>query len=435
MVEVVDSAFVKIWDQVVGAVSWDAERRFATFEYDPAFLETGLDLSPLRMPLATARRGATKFSFRALSEDTFKGLPGLLADALPDRFGHRIIDAWLARQGRSAESFSPVERLCYTGRRGMGALEFAPALQTGLDTSIPVELSELVELAQLVSDERSRLKTDLGPGTPEALLDILRVGTSAGGGRPKAVIALCDATHEVRSGQLDAPDGFDHWLLKFDGVRDDSLGDPAGYGRIEFAYHRMAVACGITMPECRLFEENGRAHFLARRFDRPTGGEKLHLQSLCGIGHFDFQEPGATSYEQAFQVMRELRMPYQDAEQQFLRMVFNVVARNQDDHSKNIAYLMDRSGRWRLSPAFDVTYSYNPQGRWTSRHQMTIAGKRDDFTCEDLLEVGREMSIKRAKELVGKIVEVVAAWPEYAREAGVGPERAQAIARAHRPLT
>ncbi|MFH0945647.1 MAG: type II toxin-antitoxin system HipA family toxin [Planctomycetota bacterium] len=435
MVEVVDTAFVKIWGQVVGAVSWDAERRFATFEYDPGFLEKGLDLSPLTMPLAAARRGATKFAFRALSEETFKGLPGLLADSLPDRFGHRIIDAWLARQGRTAESFSPVERLCYTGRRGMGALEFAPALQVGLDASIPVELSELVELAQLVTDERARLKTDLGRGAPEALLDILRVGTSAGGGRPKAVIALNDTTQEVRSGQLDAPAGFDHWLLKFDGVEDAALGDPAGYGRIEFAYHRMAVAAGIIMPECRLFEENGRAHFMARRFDRPHGGGKLHLQSLCGLGHFDFQEPGATSYEQAFQVMRELRLPYPDAEQQFLRMVFNVVARNQDDHTKNIAFLMDRSGEWHLSPAFDVTYAYNPEGRWTSRHQMTIAGKREEFTREDLLEVAREMSIKRAKELVGRVVAVVSAWPEYAREAGVDPARVQAIARAHRLLT
>ena len=434
MVEKVDTALVRMWGRLVGAVAWDDERRLATFEFDPDFLDEGLDLAPLKMPWAQARRAQARFNFPGLPFETFRGLPGLLADALPDQFGNSIIDAWLARQGRTAETFSPVERLCYTGRRAMGALEFEPAVVGALDESVPVEVGELVVLARTMLDNRAGLHANLEADASDALLDIIRVGTSAGGARPKAVIAVNDVTDEVRSGQVEAPEGFDHWILKFDGVRDSQLGEPAGYGRIEYAYHLMATACGIEMTLCRLLEESDRAHFMTRRFDRPAGNRKLHLQSLCAMAHFDFNTAGAHSYEQAFQVMRELRLPYPDAEQQFRRTVFNIIARNQDDHTKNIAFLMDPDGEWRLSPAFDMTYAYNPDGDWTNRHQMTLAGKRDGFTRGDLLTVGREMSIKKGADIIAEVVEAVGRWAEFAAEAVVPQERAEAIGGTHRVI-
>ena len=434
MVERVETAYVKLWGMLVGAVAWDRERGFATFEFDRPFLERGLDLAPLRMPLADALRGNARFEFRTLPARTFRGLPGMLADALPDRFGNRVIDAWLARQGRDPGDFSPVERLCYTGRRAIGALEFSPVINEQIEESVPVEVGELVELAQAVVDERTKLDTSFDGDPTEAMLDIIRVGTSAGGARPKAVIAINDATGEVRTGQVDAPDGFAHWILKFDGVTDRTLGFPAGYGRIEYAYHEMALAAGIGMTECRLFEEGGRAHFMTRRFDRPSAGGRIHQQSLCAIAHFDFNDPGAYSYEQAFQVIRRLRLPYEDTEQQYRRMVFNIAARNQDDHTKNIAFLMDRDGHWRLSPAFDVIYAYNPDGEWTSRHQMSVAGKRDGITRDDLLAVGREMSVKQAAAIIDEVGEAVSRWAGFAADAGVDRGKIDSIGNALRRL-
>ena len=429
-----------IWDRIVGAVAWDDARGFATFEYDDDFLDLGLELSPLRMPAADARSGQELFSFPHLPEETFKGLPGLLADSLPDRFGNAIIDQWLARQGRRPAEFSPVERLCYTGRRGMGALEFKPVINEDLDESVPVHVRELTSLAQEVLDYRGGLKADIEKDAGGTMLDIIRVGTSAGGNRPKAVIALNDETGEVRSGQVRAPGGFGYWILKFDGVTDRSLGDPAGYGRIEFAYHRMAIAAGIEMTECRLLEEGGRAHFMTRRFDRVDveggsqhgAGDKLHLHSLCGLAHFDYNSPGSHSYEEAFQVMRELRLPYHDIEQLFRRMVFNVIARNQDDHTKNIAFLMDREGDWRLSPAFDLAYAYNPKGRYTASHQMTIAGRRGSFVLEELVEVGQENSVNSPEDIVREIAGVVSSWPSFAKDSGVPGGQIESIGRAHR---
>lgn len=427
-----DTALVKIWDETVGAVSWDRSRGCAVFEYDPGFPGKSLDLSPRMMSINDALAGNTIFEFRTLSRETFMGLPGLLADSLPDKFGNRVIDAWLSRRGRSAEDFSPVERLCYTGIRGMGALEFEPAIDSGVEDSVPVEIGKLVDLAAKVLHDRSSLQLSLDQN--EAVLDIFRVGTSAGGARPKAVIALNDATREIRSGQVKAPEGFDYWILKFDGVKDESLGDPEGYGLIEYAYHKMAAAAGIKMTECRIFEEGGRSHFMTRRFDRTRGGGKLHFQSLCGIAHFDYNAAGQYGYEQAFQVMRQLRLPYQDTEQLFRRMVFNVLARNQDDHTKNIAFLMDRAGTWSLSPAFDVIYAHNPVGQWTNQHQMTANGKRTDFTGDDLLAVADEAGVKKARELVRHVAEAIDQWPEFARAAGVGKKRVVAIREQHRRL-
>ncbi|MBU0992552.1 MAG: type II toxin-antitoxin system HipA family toxin [Proteobacteria bacterium] len=435
MVAKVDTALIRLWGDVVGAVAWLEERQHGVFEYAPAFLKKGLDISPIHMGIREARQGNGTFFFPGLNRDTYLGLPGLLADSLPDKFGNSIIDAWLMRKGRTRESFSPVERLCYTGNRGMGALEFEPPVNRQFDTSVSVEVAQLVALAQQVMAERKKLNVSIGAGDREnedALMDILRVGTSAGGARPKAVIAMNDED-QIISGQGNVPEGYDYWILKFDGVDDLELGEPKGFGRIEYAYYLMAKKAGVIMTRCRLLEENGRAHFMTRRFDRIKG-EKHHLQSLCGIAHYDFNVAGACSYEQAFSVMRKLRLSKKDAVQQYRRMVFNVLARNQDDHTKNIAFLMDREGRWALSPAFDLAYSHNPAGRWTSMHQMSINGKRDQFVLEDLTEVGASISIPNTHDIIGEVAEAVNSWPECAKSAGVSPSVTQKIGKSHRRL-
>ena len=433
MVDRNETAYVELWDMRVGAVLWDSDRGLASFEFEPSFLNSGLDPAPLTMPIDEARRGRAVFEFPDLAYKTFYGLPGMLADSLPDKYGNNIINAWLARQGRTPESFSPVERLCYTGKRGMGALEFTPVIGDGANESVPVEVQELVRLAHKVIHERSQLDTNFNH--LEALTDIIRVGTSAGGARPKAIIALNDKTGKVRSGQVTAPAGFSYWIMKFDGVKDDTLGDPAGYGRIEYAYYKMAKQCEINMTECRLYEEGDRAHFMIKRFDRTEKGKKIHMQSLCGMAHFDFNEAGGYSYEQAFQIMRRLRLPHSDAEQLFKRMVFNLVARNQDDHPKNIAFLMDKSGTWKLSPAFDMTYAHNPSGDWTHKHQMTVNGKREGFVYDDLIAVADEMNIKKGSQIIDQIVEVVSRWREFAKAVGVEINQIEAISRTHRFLS
>ena len=436
MVRRVDTAEVRLWGDLVGAVSWLDDRGYAVFEYERAFLARDLDVSPIHMGLDEARRGDGTFSFPALGRDAFLGLPGLLADALPDKFGNSIIDAWLARQGRDAAGFSPVERLCYMGRRGAGALEFAPATIGRYDRSVPVEVADLVALAQEVARERKGLRAGIGSSDGEsadAIADILRVGTSAGGARPKAVIAM-DARGHILSGQAQAPRGYDYWILKFDGVTDLELGETAGYGRIEYAYHLMAKAAGIEMTECRLLEENGRAHFMTKRFDRGPDGEKLHMQTLCGIAHYDFNMAGAYGYEQAFAVMRRLRLSKAEAIQQYRRMVFNVAARNLDDHTKNISFLMAPDGKWRLSPAYDVIYAHNPAGRWTNRHQMSINGKRDGFTRGDLVAVADAVGVSRPEAIIDEVLHAVARWPAFAREAGVGGGTMKEIAGEHRLL-
>lgn len=435
MVKKVDTALIKLWGNTLGAVSWLEDRGYAIFEYDPDFLKQGLDVSPIHMSLAAARNGDAKFSFPTLRKETFLGLPGLLADTLPDKFGNRIIDAWLARNGRDGATFSPVERLCYTGNRGMGALEFAPATLEKHDTSVPVEITDMVKLAQSIMQERNEINAQLNESEKdrtEAMLDILRVGTSAGGARPKAVIAL-NQQGKVLSGQAQAPQGYDYWILKFDGVTDLELGEPKGYGRIEYAYHRMATAAGIQMSECRLLEEQGRAHFLTKRFDR-VNGKKIHMQSLCGIAHYDFNMAGAYSYEQAFMVMRTLRLSKAEAAQQYRRLLFNVVARNQDDHTKNISFLLEPDGKWILSPAYDITYSHNPAGQWTNQHQMTIHGKRDHFTREDLMALGDSISLSKPDTILDEVLHALAQWPDFAKAAGLSKKQMREIQVNHRTL-
>ena len=426
-------ARVILWGRDIGAVSWLEDREIGVFQYVPEFADSGIEVAPLTMPLQNA-----PYEFPGLPREAFKGLPGLLADSLPDKFGNAVIDAWLARQGRTPRSFNPVERLCYIGSRGMGALEFKPVLSGPANRSSTVEVAQLVELANRILDERTSLEGRLsGANDAKAIEDVLRVGTSAGGARAKAILAWNEATGEFRSGQIPAGKGFSCWLMKFDGVegnRDREVADPQGYGLIEFAYYRMATAAGVEMSECRLHREGGRAHFMTRRFDRTERGAKLHMQSLAAIAHFDFNQPAAYSYEQALQILRRIGASTADVEQQFRRAVFNIVARNHDDHVKNIAYLMNQSGDWRLSPAFDVAYAYNPDGAWTSRHQMSINGKRDNFETEDLLALAATGSIKahKARDVVNEVVEAVGDWAAYADEAGVDAIDARRIGDTHR---
>lgn len=413
-------AEVRLWGRTIGAVSLEEGNEVAAFEYDPAFAGSGIEISPLTMPLSNR-----VYTFPELSRKTFYGLPGLLADSLPDKFGHVLIDAWLATQGRQPDSFNVVERLCYTGERGMGALEFAPATGPKARQASRIQIDKLVELASEILTHRNNLQISFADKSREqALTDILRVGTSAGGARAKAVIAWNPSTNEVRSGQIPAGAGFEYWLLKFDGVtgnKDKELEDPQGYGVIEYAYYKMARDCGIEISECRLFEENGRRHFMTRRFDRLAGGEKLHMLSLCALAHYDFNMAGAYTYEQALLVIRQMGLPMSAIEEQFRRMVFNIIARNQDDHVKNIAFLMDKSGNWSLSPAFDVIYSFNPAGAWTASHQMTLNGKRDDFTMDDFKACAKAASMKRgrAETIFNEVREAVSRWKDYAEEAGV----------------
>lgn len=423
-------AEVRLWGRTIGAVSLAAGETVAAFEYDPDFARSGIEISPITLPLSR-----NVYRFPELSRRTFYGLPGLLADSLPDKFGNVLIDAWLATLGRRPDSFKVIERLCYTGERGMGALEFQPATGPKARFASRIEIDKLVELASEVLSHRNNLQASFADESRErALADILRVGTSAGGARAKAVIAWNPATNEVRSGQVATGEGFEHWLLKFDGVsgnRDKELDDPQGFGVIEYAYYRMARDCGIEISESRLFEEGGRRHFMTRRFDRLPGGEKLHMQSLCGLAHFDFNLAGAYGYEQALLVMRQLGLPMSAIEEQFRRMAFNIVARNQDDHVKNIAFLMDKSGNWSLSPAFDLTYSYNPAGAWTARHQMSMNGKRDDFSMGDFKACAKAASMKRgrAEIIVGEVLATVSRWRNYAEEAGVPAEVREGIQR------
>ncbi len=426
-------AKVQLWGRTIGAVSLEEGSEVAAFEYDPDFARSGIELSPLIMPLS-----GQVYQFPALPRTTFHGLPGLLADSLPDKFGNALIDAWLATQGRTSESFNAVERLCYTGTRGMGALEYAPVMGPKPRKASKIKVDALVRLAGEVLTHRGDLHGHFHEaGKEQALRDILSVGTSAGGARAKAVIAWNRATNEVRSGQIAAGEGFDCWLLKFDGVagnKDKELEDPKGYGAIEYAYHLMAKAAGISMSECRLLEENGRRHFMTRRFDRLAGGAKLHMQSLCALAHFDFNQAGAYSYEQALLTIRQLGLPMASVEEQFRRMVFNIVSRNQDDHVKNIAFLMNQQGEWSLAPAFDVTYSYNPSGSWTATHQMTLNGKRDGFAMADFEACAKAALMKRgrAATIIEEVQAAVRRWPEFAAEAALADEWRDKIQKSHR---
>jgi serine/threonine-protein kinase HipA len=426
-------AAVHLWGRLIGAVSLEEGQTYATFQYDPEFARSGIQVAPVMMPLSTAT-----YRFPGLQLETFRGLPGLLSDSLPDKFGNALIEVWLATQGRAARSFDAIERLLYTGTRGMGALEFRPPKGPRATKSEKINLDALVSLASEILNDQARLKASLTDGhREEALREILRVGTSAGGARAKAIIAWNPVTQEVRSGQVDAGEDFEYWLLKFDGVennKDKDLADPKGFGAIEYAYYLMAKEAGIAMSESRLLEENGRRHFMTRRFDRRTGGEKIHMQSLGAMMHYDYNMAGANSYEQAILTMRILGLPMDAIEEQYRRALFNILARNQDDHVKNIAFLMNKTGNWSLSPAFDVTYAYNPGGPWTDKHQMSLNGKRDGFEESDYAAFAGNAGLKRGryKSILEQTRAAISMWPEFAERAGVKKKFRQQIASLHR---
>ena len=409
----VDVAKMKMFGIPVGTFRWDSRYDVAQFEYDRSFVGRDLEPAPLMMPVREGR----VYSFANLDKGTFMGLPGLLADSLPDTYGRALFDRWLALTGHT--SSNPIETLCFLGKRCMGALEFEPAMDVAYDPHTRFEIDTLVEVAKDALSQKAAFEANLNDDKKAAIAEILRLGTSAGGQRAKAIIAYNKATGEVRSGQIEAPEGFDYYLIKLDGVS-AQVGFKAteNYGRLEYSFYQLAKACGIEMSDCSLIEENGRAHFLTKRFDRKEG-KKVHMQTLCGIAHFDYRLQRAYSYEQAFNVMRAIRLPYPAAEEMFRRMVFNVVVRNQDDHTKNISFLMEPDGKWRLSPAYDMGYAYNPNGGWTSTHQMSICGKFDDITRGDMMTFAAQNNIKNAAAIIDTVCEQASHWREMALGCGV----------------
>ncbi len=428
----VDVAEVKIWGELVGAVRWDATRQMASFQYAKKFLAKGYDLSPIRMPISNGDRIYTFPELRKSEGEqvaTFKGLPGLLADALPDRYGNQLINLWLAQNGRPADSMNPVEQLCFIGSRGMGALEFEPSHLSSEKRTFAIEIDSLVEMAQRISSNRADFTTNLHQDEQQAMREILKIGTSAGGARPKAVIAFNPKTGEVRSGQTNAPKGFEQWLLKLDGVSGAQFGSSHGWGRVEYAYFLMARDCGIHMMDCELLEENGRAHFMTKRFDREGNQTKHHVQTFCGIQHYDYNHLYAYSYEQLFQTMRTLRLTYPEAEQMFRRMVFNVLATNYDDHTKNFAFLLKQGGKWELAPAYDICYAYDPNNVWVNQHTLSINGKHRNITEADLMTLAEANSIKKGPRIIAEIREVVRQWRDYAEQVKVPEALADAIGR------
>lgn len=422
----VDIVEVRAWNYLVGAVALDPRLSYYAFEYAPAFIKTGIELAPLTMPLNQAQ---LPFIFPDLSELTYKRLPSLLADALPDDFGNHLINAWMANLGVAAGDITALDRLAYMGKRGLGALEFRPARGPTAKHATAIVLSELVESARRAVHG----EFDNDPHATAALKQILSVGTSAGGARAKATIAWNPATKQIRTGQFDVDPGFEHWLLKFDGIgKDNELGESQGYGRIEYAYHLMATQAGIAMSPCRLLEEGGRAHFMTKRFDRD-GNTKLHTQTLCGMAQLDYKAKGVHDYSQYLSSMRQLKLGTAAFEQAFRRIAFNVMASNCDDHSKNISFVLREQTEWDLAPAYDLIYAYNPKGEWTYQHLISVNGKFNDIGREDLLILADRFQIGIASKLLAEVRDAVAAWPEFARQAQVSQGAIDRI-RSHQAL-
>lgn len=421
---------VYLWGRTLGTVTWNPSRKLGEFEYAPEFRESGLEVAPITMPL-----GTQTFCFPELNTQVFEGLPGFLADSLPDKFGHTILNAWLNSQpGVAGRHLNSVERLRCIGTKGMGALEYSPGIGEHSQDADVLDLRALVNFSNAVLAEPGNSTRFVGSeDLRRAMQSMMKVGISADGSRAKAVIAWNPETGEVRCGHSRAPEGYGYWLLKFDGVtgnRDKEAVDPQGYGLIEYAYHLMAVSAGIHMEECRLLHENGRRHFITRRFDRTPQGDKIHRQSLCAMAHMDFDAAGAYSYEQVMEIIQRLALPEATLEEQFRRMVFNVLARNHDDHPKNIAFLMDPRSQWRLSPAYDLTFAYNPEGQWTNQHQMSLNGKRDGFSYADFSAVASRFSLssQRADTIIQQVAEAVSRWRHFAQEAGVAEHQINEVA-------
>ena len=404
---------VRMWDLPVGYAYWDKEQNCARFQYDPSFLDKGYDISPVTMPLIDRQ-----FMFSNLNRESYQGLPGLLSDSLPDRYGNALIDIWLSANRIPRAEFTPLDRLCYVGIRGMGALEYRP-LQNNRDHDGVIDVDMLSSLAADVLKHRENIRADL---SDTGLQSLLSVGTSAGGARPKAVVGLNESTGDIRSGQLDLPEGYTYWIIKFDTEKEDKR----GYCRIEYAYHEMAKACGIEMNECRLLDTGSRAHFMTKRFDRTEQG-KEHMQTLCALAHYDFMVPGKHSYEETVGVMRKMHIDHGDVEQMFRRLVFNVIMMNRDDHTKNFSFLMDRNGKWRLSPAYDITYAFSPDNYWISKHQMSVNGKLDGIGRNDLKEFAHYARIRDPDDIIDLTLSVASEWKGYAKLSGVPDRTTDAI--------
>lgn len=418
---VIDAVSVNYNEHEVGAVSYDAEKKLGYFEYSPAFIKTGIQLSPLKMPLSK-----TIYSFPEIDYDAFKGLPGLIADSLPDDFGNAVMNAWVASQGKSTAEITPLQRLKFTGSRGMGALTYAPATRAkNLNSSTHVAVETLVEIAQEIVNQRTQFEVNLaqsGGEDKDAMMALMSVGMSAGGARPKAVLAFNDDFTQVRSGQTNAPEGFTHYLMKFDGVSEhnqnkETFGDPLGYGAMEYVYYLMARECGIEMMPCHLLNEGNRRHFITQRYDR-IGNQKVHVQTLNGLAHVSFKQVGIYSYAELFEVARQLKLSANEAEQLFRRMVFNIVARNHDDHAKNISFMFDKNHKWHLAPAYDLAYSYKPGSRWVNEHWMSVNGKRDAFNREDFYtftNVSPIFTKRKINLIIDQTVEQVSHWQRLAK--------------------
>lgn len=416
---------VHLWNMHIGSVALDPTYGYYAFAYTPEFVAKGIQPSPLHMPVLS---GET-YLFTDLPEATYKRLPAMLGDALPDDFGNALINRYMADQGIASQNITALDRLAYMGARAMGALTFKPSRGPTRHKPTAIELGSLVEEARraVTGDIRGDEHANA------ALRSIIDVGTSAGGARAKAVVAINPATNEIRSGQLDAPDGFEHWLLKFDGMgKDMELGASQNYGRIEYAYHLMARAAGINMTECRLLEEGGRAHFLTRRFDREGQSGRHHIQTLCAMSHIDYKKKGVNAYSQLFSTISQLDLPYADMEEAFRRMVFNVMARNCDDHTKNFSFILRQNATsWRLAPAYDVTFAHNPNGAWTHQHLMSVNGKFRDFELTDFFEEAERFGVGTAKRVVEEVRSAILAWPQFARKACVPETQLDEIQAQH----
>jgi len=428
----VNVAEVYIWDTLLGALTWDDSQKLGYFQYDSSFLKIGWELSPIKMPLIN---GTRLYSFPELRQakdsalDTFKGLPGLIADVLPDRYGNQMINFWLQKHNRPSNSMNPVEQLCFIGSRGMGALTFKPSYNLDpKQKDIEFELNSLVEIASSILKEKESFESSNQQSKQDLLQEIIKVGTSAGGARPKAVIAYNPETGVVKSGQTDPQDGFENWMIKLDGVSDAQFGDSSGWGRVEYAYYLMALDAGLDMSLCQLIEENGRAHFMTKRFDRTDQGERIHVQTWCGLAHYDFNYMTIFSYEMLFETMRSLRLSYAEAEQMFRRMVFNILAKNCDDHTKNFAFMYNqKEKKWRLSPAYDICYAYDENNFWVNQQTLSVNGKRKNISTEDLLTIAKTNSVKKGGQIISEISEVIKNWSKYANQAKIGRKLFQKI--------
>ncbi|MDR2957520.1 MAG: type II toxin-antitoxin system HipA family toxin [Coriobacteriales bacterium] len=462
--EPVNSIEVICWDVPVGALAFDARYGVYAFEYYESFRQSGWELSPLLLPLSTS--GAVVFP--NLSRETYFGLPAFIADSLPDAFGNMLIDSWMASQGISRNQITSLDRLAYLGTRAMGALEFRPALRRESTTASALAMSELVETARqalIVNLRQDRQNPDIAlvvppeggaalavplegreiahavppeggavlaepsEGRETALLDtsptpqselaqLIAIGTSAGGARAKAVVGFNPQTEDFISGQFHLPQGFEPWIIKFDLSAPGEAAQPGrkqAYGRIEYAYYLMAQDAGLDMQPCRLYEAASRAHFMTRRFDRTPAGHKLHMQTLCAMTGLDFNLRDTHDYNQAFMTIEELGLGYQTTDQLFRRMTFNVAMANNDDHTKNLSFIMSPTGQWQLAPAYDLIHAYNPQGQWTSRHLMSVNGKYSNITKNDLLAVAERFHVSAPKDIIDSILAIATEWPFYAK--------------------